>query len=881
MNPDLATLIRKYNLPDDVISDFEQVWKSRSRSLLATVVGYNSVHLEPDEDPVPEPREISERYRDLGPLGEGGMGEVRRVRDLELNRTLAMKIIHPGSLRHPAAVARFLEEAQASAQLQHPNIVPVHDLGQFPDGRLWFTMREVRGRTLGAAIAEVHAASSERWETGASGWTFRRVITAFHAVCNAVAYAHERGVVHRDLKPDNTMVGDRGEVYVLDWGLAKVLGRPDRAAEAGELDAVRTDRSENPDYRTRVGQVAGTPAYMPPEQAHGDIEQIDARSDVYALGAMLYEILSGRPPYEGHAQAVLVQVLAGPPAPVGRGTPAKTFGFDIEETPTGPSLPLELVAACERAMARKPEDRFPTATALAEEIQAWLDGARRREQGLVLVKKAQIADREATLIAAEAASRRAQAEQALKGVEPWRPEEDKLLGWELEDQAVGLEREVERLRYAARNTLLGALQIAPDLTEAHAELAVRYQRRHHQYEEARVITDKDITEPQILAHCSALPLTHPIRQQVTAYLKGDGALTLTTDPPGAEVLLFRYERHHRRLVEVFDRSLGKTPLRAISIAMGSYLCRIQHPNCEEVRYPVEITRQHHWDGIPPGSATPYPIALPRRGMLGQDEVYVPAGWFQAGGTEGLQPFTPMRLWCDPFVIQRYPVTNAEYLEFLNDLVAQGRESEALEHVPRERSATEHQNGELLYRLNDQRFTLRANADADGDLWLPDHPVVMVNWFSANAFLDWKAKPSAPWRLPHELEWEKAARGVDGRIFPWGNWFDASWCLTTSSRPRRSLVGSVHEFPVDVSPYGVGGCAGNVRDWCINLHDISPTPNGRVEWDPSVRSAVGGRASRGGAWIGPAHTARLDVRPTRTLASLRQSAYGFRGAYSWR
>ncbi|MEM6930966.1 MAG: serine/threonine-protein kinase, partial [Myxococcota bacterium] len=213
--------------------------------------------LDPDVPPPTAQLEewIADRYRDLGPLGQGGVGEVRRVHDVALNRTLAMKTVRRSLLDQPLALARFLDEAQASAQLQHPNIVPVHDVGVLPDGRPWFTMREVRGRTLSDVIRGVHEASGGGWAPGPHGWTFRRLVSAFLTVCRAVAYAHERGVVHRDLKPANMMVGTQGEVYVLDWGLAKVVGRADLAGHG-----VRTSRisGDSDHHRTAMGRVIGT-----------------------------------------------------------------------------------------------------------------------------------------------------------------------------------------------------------------------------------------------------------------------------------------------------------------------------------------------------------------------------------------------------------------------------------------------------------------------------------------------------------------------------------------------------------------------------------------------------------------------------------------------
>ncbi len=161
-------------------------------------------------------------------------------------------------------MSRFLDEAQATAQLQHPNILPVHDLGTRPDGRLWFTMREVRGRTLSEVVSEVHAVSARAWGRSSGGWTFRRLMGAFLSVCREVGYAHGRGVVHRDLKPSNVMVGELGEVYVVDWGLAKILGRQDVAAADGQLDVAQAATADPP--RTELGRVVGTTAYMPPEQ---------------------------------------------------------------------------------------------------------------------------------------------------------------------------------------------------------------------------------------------------------------------------------------------------------------------------------------------------------------------------------------------------------------------------------------------------------------------------------------------------------------------------------------------------------------------------------------------------------------------------------------
>lgn len=214
------------------------------------------------------------KYVDLGLIGAGGMGEVRRVFDPELSRVVAMKIIRPELLRHKNVLARFVEETQATAQLQHPGIVPLYERGQLPDGRLYFTMKEVNGRTLGDVILSLHAASTaDAWLPDSQGWTFRRVIDAFHKVCETLAYAHARGVVHRDLKPSNVMVGSFGEVLVMDWGLARVRGALSHDSSA-EYSPVITDRAQDPAFATQVGHIHGTPAYMAPELARGEVDRL-------------------------------------------------------------------------------------------------------------------------------------------------------------------------------------------------------------------------------------------------------------------------------------------------------------------------------------------------------------------------------------------------------------------------------------------------------------------------------------------------------------------------------------------------------------------------------------------------------------------------------
>ena len=373
--------------------ELDSVVKSSSNETLDLSASQKTVHhtseiVHQDSDNAP----LLGRYLDMGLLGRGGMGEVRKIRDLKLKRNLAMKIIHPKLLEKKGALSRFIEEAQVVAQLQHPNILPIHELGQLPDGRYYFTMKEVKGIEFTDLIDDVHDISDEEvWKTTPDGNTFRKLIQIFHKICETIAFAHTLGVIHRDLKPENIMIGGFGEVLVVDWGIAKVLGGINYDTE----DAVKTDRSEKNFMATRIGMVAGTPAYMSPEQANGQIDKIDTHSDVYTLGAILYEILSGTPPFTGStASEIMEKVKTTKPQSLSTSIneEKKVHGgidnpYPLSNEESG-KIPLILIEICEKAMQKDISDRYPSATELAQDILDWLEGAQKRDKALKEVEKA-------------------------------------------------------------------------------------------------------------------------------------------------------------------------------------------------------------------------------------------------------------------------------------------------------------------------------------------------------------------------------------------------------------------------------------------------------------------------------------------------------------
>ena len=817
---------------------------------------------------------VAARYQDLGVIGSGGMGEVLRVQDRDLNRVLAMKVIRPEALHDATQVSRFIQEAQIIAQLDHPGVVPAYELGRLPDGRLYFTMKEVKGKTLSTVIAEVHAASAGRWRVSQSGWTFWKLVDAFGTVCKAMAYAHASGVVHRDLKPANIMVGAFGEVLVMDWGLAKVTGQRDWMAEGGKRP-LRVKRSDGSTGETLAGSVAGTPAYMPPEQARGEIERLGPTADVYALGAVLYEILTGNPPFRGEASTadVLAAVRAGtPPRPPLRLVGGSGVGARLDEQHLAPPVPEALWEICSRAMSAEPEDRFSHAGGLANEIKSWLEGDKERERARQHVARAESLLPAITDLRAQVEALRSRANALLESVRAHDPIELKRPGWAMLDQATRLERDADLREIEHIQLLRAALAQVPDLPEAHARLAEHYQARHVEAEASRDQAEAARLEAMLVGHDDG---------RFRAYLQGDGSLTLVTEPAGATVSLYRYQEQDRRLTPVFERVLGATPLYEVRLPRGSYLLIVRAPGHAELRYPVFLGRQDRWLGVPPGGLSPEPVRLPLLADLGPGDVYVPPGWFRAGGDPEVGRPKTSAVWLDGFVVQRFPVTHGEYIHFLDDLVSRGLEDEALRFAPRERAGTAGEQGALLYaRTPDGRFAMAA--DDDGDLWLEDWPVMMVDWACANAYAAWlSARTGLPWRLPHEIEWEKAARGVDGRFFPWGDFLDPTWCRMRDSVPGKGTPAVVDSYPVDESPYGVRGMAGNCRDWCADVWRPAGPRIVRDRLKLGVPDEAGSefRVFRGGAWNNPASACRSAYRST-VRALLRYPVVGIRLVRSW-
>ncbi|MHC5080141.1 MAG: protein kinase domain-containing protein [Planctomycetota bacterium] len=815
------------------------------------------------------------RYVREEEIGRGGLGRVVAAKDAVLGRDVAIKEMDRGA-GDSHLLRRFLREGEIAGRLQHPNIVPVFDVGiREEEGRKipYMVMGRIAGRDLGRIIRDVEKGEA----TIRATYTRHRLLSIFLDVCLAMAYAHDRGVIHRDLKPANIMVGKYGEVYVVDWGLAKIKGAPDPTggkthpsdssdpdpltdAKALEGDPGDGSCAPVPDVLlTLDGDILGTPSYMAPEQAEGRISTIDERTDVYALGTILYQILTYRPPFEGDtSQTVITQVTRGDLKPPSQRM--QEMQQAVGETLSMEPIPRDLEDVVLRAMARDKQDRFPKVMDLHQEVQRFLEGekerARKEREAREMVGRGQEALNRYRALETEIEAQHEKVKALFKEVRQWQPVEEKRVFWKAEDRLKAL-REERMAAFGRAEVAFGqALLADASNQEGWDGRCALYMERYLAAEQRRdreemtlyrnLLKESDGTgrwvsemaKPGRLSlrtyayPCSCLQsVSHPEWRvelgRDLAWGFRDGRIIRDEDlaeedwpippartfPPhvvfghtdactrdevhGVEVFLYRYVVRDRRLVPEEEKALGVTPLKGRTIPQGSYLCILRHPDYEEVRLPVRIDRGGGWE---------QEVNMVAKGEVPEGFCYIPGGPFVCGGGEPGAPHF-IRATEDLF-IGRFPVTLEEYMIYLNDLAARDP-GEARTRAPRE--------GDQRLLVEEERRWRLPGAGEGGPFPLTgDMPLIGISWLDALKYCDWRSqKDGRLYTPPHEEEWEKAARGVDARQFPWGNDYDGTFANTNVTHEKGPRPRPVDTFPIDASPYEVRGMGGNAMTWCFN------------------------------------------------------------------
>ncbi|MDY0175931.1 MAG: bifunctional serine/threonine-protein kinase/formylglycine-generating enzyme family protein [Lentisphaeria bacterium] len=782
-------------------------------------------------------------FSNMGEIGRGGTALVMGATDAALGRLVAVKLLRPEYRFSREHIERIVREARATAQLEHPNIVPMHSLGVDKKYGVYFTMKKQQGDTLRNIIRQLRDGNPEYVQE--YPWT--KMLAIYLKTCQGVSYAHSKGVIHRDLKPENILVGKYGEVTIIDWGLVrkmKPLKTSVDISDDGEFTLQSSNVEEEIEFAAKGLQsnltlddfINGTPRYMAPEQAVGWNSKLDHRCDVYAMGVILYEILTFHNPFDQYkAESEVLNAVTSGAYPNPRQT-----------RPNGKNISAELEAICLKAMALELEERYQSITDLIHDIYNYqsereisaykapwhanvLKWAKRnpikttfmlstciavlaslvsilvldqlsytknihrvqelREEGQTcLLQLGKMLDERSALLQTSSSFSSLAGRESVVNIKIEEKEAELI---NIYDQAYLL---LNGLSYISqkRGMVIAAKQ---QIIVERLQFAKQYQRIAEINRWILMAKNEFGSKFELCA-----PTMRDFLKDMEKYHRGDCQLHIVSQPFGAEIEFFPILQDPLDNCLRPDSEAIKMPMMSrragtYPLPKGNYLLKFFLPDRGVVLYPLYL--QH-------GETLELFVPIPKDIPPGM--VFVPGGRCLLGGRTSQS--TQYRNASLPgfFILER-EVTFAEYLQFWNSL---------------EDDADRARHRSMLSLSADSPAALPAWS-SEGILIEgiePDSPVVGINAESAMAYCQWlSTKNGGNYRLPSADEWEKAARGVDGRLFPWGNYFDPALAYTkenlaaTQKHPRFA---SAKQFPLDQSIYGVYDMAGNVREWTASL-----------------------------------------------------------------
>ena len=710
----------------------------------------------------------------------GGMGLVSGVHDLLLDRPLVRKRPRR-KLRAANDWRAFVYEAQVTAQLNHPAIVPLFDLGYDKAG-FYYLMPRVQGTTLHKVLTQL---ASEDDET-ILRYPMTRLLNIFRTVCGAVAHAHQRDIVHRDIKPDQVLLGEHDEVLLTDWGLAAQMGRV--RSEYVQGTSIGASAGTIRSGQTVLDGVHGAPRYQPPERLEAG-RSIPAHytQDVYSLGAVLYHLLTLRapvdPPRDPGIQATDPAYLVFIRRQVARLEPPSRRRWSHTLDPIWDKI-------CMRCLSVSPADRYGDAGELFRAVEDALTEAderrRNRERAARALADGARAVRELDAVSEDLFGARVILRSLTAAVAPFQRAQRREELWAAEDDESRLARNNSELLAEAERAYEVALTIDPNNLEARSSLADLYMDR---VREAEAAGDGPAAAYFLLRMGRFDDGTR------ASLLRRNAEVRLEGLPANATVRVAPLEERNRRLLPGQWRSTNIVSGAPVYLEPGRHSIEINAPGRASGTYSLRVD---------PGESVSLSPQLARLDQVPDGYVYVPAG---PGWLEG----DPLSTGCGPkrsvtlgdFGMAVYPVTMAEYREFLDDVPA----GEARRRVP-----LNPVDDDPLFQLEGGAWSI-PERDAHGDPVHPEMPVLLVRAEDAEAYAAWLSRRrDRIYRLPTRDEWEYAARGGDGRLYPWGDYPEPTFAWGREPQRGRPVPAPVGRCPEDCSPFGVRDLAGGVGDW---------------------------------------------------------------------